>query len=112
LSDAEKLKVKSGKLKVKAEVMTMLKSCVVLGLGLAVGLGAAACGGTEAESTASPVARTVPVRTATGATRDLTETLTLTGTLNPRAEVSVVSELSARLERFLGHPVLNLPSRS
>jgi membrane fusion protein (multidrug efflux system) len=41
------------------------------------------------------------VRTATVETRDLTETLTLTGTLDPRAEVTVGSEVSARLERVL-----------
>jgi membrane fusion protein (multidrug efflux system) len=62
---------------------------------------AAACGGTEAETTTSQAVRTVPVRTATVQTRDLAETLTLTGTLDPRAEVSVAPEVSARLERVL-----------
>jgi RND family efflux transporter MFP subunit len=76
-------------------------SFLAIGLLLAA-LGAAACGSrTEAESTATPVARTVPVRTATVQTRDLVESLTLTGTLNPRSQVVVVSELSARLERVL-----------
>ena len=41
------------------------------------------------------------MRTATVETRDLTETLTLTGTLDPRSEVTVVPEVSARLERVL-----------
>ena len=61
--------------------------------------GAAACGGTEAGSTTTQTVRSVPVRTATVQTRDLTQTLTLTGTLDPRAEVSVAPEVSARLER-------------
>ncbi len=63
--------------------------------------GAAACGGTEAETPAVETNRTIPVRTATVETRDLTETLSLTGTLDPRAEVVVVPEVSARLERVL-----------
>ena len=46
-------------------------------------------------------ARTIPVRTATVQTRDLAETLALTGTLDPRAEVTVVPEISARIERVL-----------
>ena len=33
--------------------------------------------------------------------RDLSETLSLTGTLDPRAEVTVVPEISARLDRVL-----------
>ena len=45
--------------------------------------------------------RTIPVRTATVETRDLAETLSLTGTLDPRSEVTVVPEISARLERVL-----------
>ena len=70
-------------------------------LGLAVGVTTAACGGAgaEAESAAAHTVRTVPVRTAAVQTRDLTEMLTLTGTLNPRAEVRVVPEISARLRR-------------
>ena len=64
--------------------------------------GAAACSGTEAESTSAvETVRSVPVRTATVQTRDLTETLSLTGTLDPRSEVTVVPEISARLERVL-----------
>ena len=45
--------------------------------------------------------RSIPVRTATVQTRDLAETLSLTGTLDPRSEVTVVPEISARLERVL-----------
>ena len=63
--------------------------------------GAAACSGrTEADG---PVAteQKIPVRTATVETRDLTETLTLTGSLEPRARVPVVAEVAARLMRVL-----------
>ncbi len=73
---------------------TFLMAMAVVGV-------AAGCGGTEAETAASQTVRTVPVRTATVQTRDLTETLSLTGTLDPRAEVSVAPEVSARLERVL-----------
>ncbi len=71
--------------------------------GFAAVVGAAACSGSEAETPASAVetVRSIPVRTATATTRDLTETLALTGTLDPRAQVTVVPELSARLERVL-----------
>jgi membrane fusion protein (multidrug efflux system) len=64
---------------------------------------AAACGGTEAETTAAATetVRSIPVRTATVQTRDLAETVSLTGTLDPRSEVTVVPEISARLERVL-----------
>ena len=65
-------------------------------------VGTAACAHTEAESTATPeTVRSIPVRTATVQTRDLAETLSLTGTLDPRSEVTVVPEISARLERVL-----------
>ncbi len=71
--------------------------------GFAAVVGAAACSGSEAETPVSAVetVRSIPVRTATATTRDLTETLSLTGTLDPRAQVTVVPELSARLERVL-----------
>lgn len=62
----------------------------------------AACSGTEAETPAAvETTRSIPVRTATVAPRDLAETLSLTGTLDPRAQVTVVPEISARLERVL-----------
>jgi membrane fusion protein (multidrug efflux system) len=70
-------------------------------VGLMASLGAAACGGNGAEAEAPAVVRTVPVRAAKVETRDLVETLTLTGTLDPRAEVTVVPEISARLVRTL-----------
>ena len=67
--------------------------------------GLSACGGrTEADSSVQ-VARTIPVRTVAVETRDLTETLTLTGTLDPRAQVPVVAEVSARLLSVLKNEV-------
>jgi RND family efflux transporter MFP subunit len=66
-------------------------------LGLAAAVTAAACGGDGAQAEPTEAVRTVPVRTAKVEVRDLTEMLTLTGTLDPRAEVTVVPELSARL---------------
>ena len=55
----------------------------------------AACGGTGAETTSAAVetVRSIPVRTATVQTRDLAETVSLTGTLDPRSEVTVVPEI-------------------
>lgn len=72
-------------------------------LALAAVSGTAACSKTEAEAPAgaADTARTIPVRTATVQTRDLAETLSLTGTLDARAEVTVVPEISARIERVL-----------
>jgi len=68
---------------------------------IALGALAVACGSsTEAETPAS-VVQTVPVRTVAVETRDLTETLTLTGSLDPRAHVPVVAEVSARLLKVL-----------
>src|SRR4051812_9029667 len=64
---------------------------------LAAAVTAAACGGNGAQAESTEAIRTVPVRTAKVEIRDLTEMLTLTGTLDPRAEVTVVPELSARL---------------
>ena len=69
----------------------------LLMLGLAAAVTAAACGGDGAQAEPTEVVRRVPVRTAKVEIRDLTEMLTLTGTLDPRAEVTVVPELSARL---------------
>ena len=84
-------------------MQTKFRNHFLLSVGLAAVVGAVACGGNgaEAESTPAQSIRTVPVRTATVQTRDLTETLMLTGTLDPRAQVTVVPEVSARLERML-----------
>ena len=70
---------------------------------LLVAAGTMACSGTEAEtpSAVADTVRSVPVRTAIVETRDLAETLSLTGTLDPRSQVTVVPEISARLERVL-----------
>jgi RND family efflux transporter MFP subunit len=65
---------------------------------LAATVSSTACSRTEAETPVETV-RTIPVRTATVQTRDLAETLSLTGTLDPRAEVIVVPEVTARIER-------------
>lgn len=53
----------------------------------------------DAATTAAP--RGVPVRTATVEARDLDETLVLSGTLKPRAQVELPAEVAARLERVL-----------
>jgi RND family efflux transporter MFP subunit len=74
---------------------------LVLGiLGLAA-MASAACGGNTEAETPVVVEQKIPVRTAVVDTRDLTEELTLTGTLEPRAHVPVVAEVSARLLRVL-----------
>jgi membrane fusion protein (multidrug efflux system) len=52
-------------------------------------------------SPAVETVRSIPVRTATVQTRDLAETLSLTGTLDPRSQVTVVPEISARLVQAL-----------
>jgi RND family efflux transporter MFP subunit len=74
-------------------------------LGLAGLFGAliltSACGQKVAGETAVEHPRAVPVRGVQVVRRDLDETLTITGTLRPRAEVKVVAEVPARLERIL-----------
>ena len=59
----------------------------------------ACSGGSRAEDVAA--ARGLVVRTALVERRDLDDTLVLTGTLRPRAQVQVVSEASARLLRIV-----------
>jgi RND family efflux transporter MFP subunit len=88
-------------------MQTILRPHLMM-FGLLGAVMAAGCSSTEAEVPAAEVVRAVPVRTATVETRDLAETLSLTGTLDPRAQVTVVPELSARIERVLkqeGDPV-------
>jgi RND family efflux transporter MFP subunit len=59
-----------------------------------------ACGGpVQTAAVAKP--KGVPVTTAPVETRDLDDTLLLTGTLRPRAQVQVVAEVQARLLRVL-----------
>jgi membrane fusion protein (multidrug efflux system) len=61
---------------------------------------AAACGG-AAKSDTTDKPRGVPVRTAQVQRRELADTLLLTGTLRPQAQVQVVAEVSARLMRIV-----------
>ncbi len=81
-------------------MQTIVQRTLTVAASLALATALAACRGTEAE-TATPAVRAVPVRTAPVQIRDLAETLTLTGTLNARSEVTVVAEVSARLQRTL-----------
>jgi membrane fusion protein (multidrug efflux system) len=61
---------------------------------------AAACGG-GARSDTPEKARGIPVRTARVERRELADTLLLTGTLRPQAQVQVVAEVGARLLRVV-----------
>jgi RND family efflux transporter MFP subunit len=81
-------------------MQTRLRTHVVI-LGVLAVVATAACESPEAGAPEAEAVRTIPVRTAAVQTRDLTEMLSLTGTLHPRAEVIVASELSARLVRVL-----------
>lgn len=67
-----------------------------LALATALLLGGAACS-KQAAGSVEEKPRAVPVRTATVIQRDLQESVLLTGTLKPLAQVQVVSEVSARL---------------
>ncbi len=69
---------------------------------LAVGslaLVGAGCGGGSNDTT-SAKPKGLPVRTAQVAVRDLDDTLVLTGTLRPRAQIQVVAQVAARLLRL------------
>jgi membrane fusion protein, multidrug efflux system len=61
---------------------------------------AAACG-QAAKSDTTDKPRAVPVRTARVERRELADTLQLTGTLRPQAQVQVVAEVGARLLRVV-----------
>ena len=67
----------------------------------ALPLALSSCSAGPGADAAAPVSRAVAVRTATVAARDLDETLVLTGTLKPRAQVLLVAEVAARLETLL-----------
>jgi RND family efflux transporter MFP subunit len=67
---------------------------------LAAAAGLAACGG-PAKTAVPDKPRGIPVRTAIAATRDIQETLVLTGTLRARAQVQLVAEVQARLLKVL-----------
>jgi RND family efflux transporter MFP subunit len=60
-----------------------------------------ACSHKEAVEPVAEQARAVPVRGVTVDRRDLRESLIVTGSLRPRAEIKVVAELTARLDRVL-----------
>lgn len=61
----------------------------------------AACGGAAKTDPAAEKPKGVPVRTATVERRTLADTLLLTGTLRPQAQVEVVAEVNARLLRVV-----------
>ena len=65
----------------------------------ACALAAHACGGSAQSSPAA--AKSIPVRTAVAAARDIEQTLTLTGTLRPRMQAQVSAEVGGRLVRVL-----------
>ena len=62
---------------------------------------ASACGGAAKSDPAAEKPKGVPVRTAKVERRQLADTLLLTGTLRPQAQVEVVAEVNARLMRVL-----------
>ena len=71
-----------------------------LALTFSAALVLAACNG-PAQSAAVDKPKGIPVTVAPVETRDLDDTLMLTGTLRPRAQVQVVAEVQARLLRVL-----------
>jgi RND family efflux transporter MFP subunit len=77
-----------------------VRSLALIGL---LAIAAAGCSGAASEAPATPATETtraVPVRGANVEQRDLRETLTVTGTLRPKAEVKVIAEVAARLDRL------------
>jgi membrane fusion protein, multidrug efflux system len=74
------------------------------GLFSVLALSVSACSGSAHETPATPApdatTRAMPVRGARVEQRDLKETLTVTGTLRPKAEVKVIAEVAARLVRL------------
>ena len=62
-----------------------------------LGLAASACSGAASGSAPTQKPKGLPVRTANVVARDLDDTLVLTGSLHPRAQVQVVAQVSARL---------------
>lgn len=64
-------------------------------------LALAGCGGASGTSATTAKPKGLPVRTATVAARDLDETVVLTGTLRPRSQIQVVSQVSARLVKVV-----------
>lgn len=82
--------------------MKKMKSTRVSTVALAplLGLALAGCGRSAPATSGAEKPKGLPVRTATVVKRDLDDTLVLTGTLRPRAQVQVVSEVAARLLRI------------
>jgi RND family efflux transporter MFP subunit len=78
----------------------MTKPALIITLAIAALLSLAACGG-PAQTASVDKPKGVPVTTAPVATRDLDDTLMLTGTLRPRAQVQIVAEVQARLLRVV-----------
>jgi membrane fusion protein (multidrug efflux system) len=77
-----------------------VRSLALIGL---LAISAAGCSGAAHEAPATPAqetTRAVPVRGANVEQRDLRETLTVTGTLRPKAEIKVIAEVAARLDRL------------
>lgn len=60
-----------------------------------------ACGGAAQTDAAAEKPKGVPVRTAPVERRELADTLLLTGTLRPQAQVEVVAEVNARILRVV-----------
>lgn len=60
-----------------------------------------ACGNAAKSDPSAEKPKGVPVRTATVERRELADTLLLTGTLRPQAQIEVVAEVSARLMRVV-----------
>jgi RND family efflux transporter MFP subunit len=78
-----------------------VRSLALIGL---LAISAAGCSGAAHEAPATPATETtraVPVRGANVEQRDLRETLTVTGTLRPKAEIKVIAEVAARLDRLV-----------
>jgi RND family efflux transporter MFP subunit len=81
----------------------LLRRASLIAAGLAC-LTLVACGSkpdAAAPGAAAQTPRAMPVRSASVERRDIVETLTVTGTLRPRAEVKIIAEVTARLDRVL-----------
>lgn len=77
-----------------------MKAIVVLLVSAILMVGSGCTRQTSAAASDRDQTRAVPVRTTAAMQKNITEELSLTGTLKPRAQVQVVSEISARLLRL------------
>lgn len=82
---------------IKGFASTALLLLVVVALSASLACNA----GKQTSASSLEKARSVPVRTAIVEQRDITEELSLVGTLKPQAQVQVVSEITARMLRLL-----------